>query len=331
MPKQTILVSPLDWGVGHASRCIPIIQHELMLGNKVVMLSSTFVCSYLKREFPAILTEEFSFKEVNYGKNALLTAIQTVRFAWLLKKRIHIEQKIVKELHQKYHFSKIISDNRFGVYLSGIESVFISHQLKLIVPFFSTYFNKKYAKLLSVFNEIWVPDKLNDKLSGMLSQNVFLDKAPIFIGVKSRYKGVKWDSNTTKKYEYIAIISGPEPQKTILLKKIVQYLNQIDKSCILIIDHLNSTIDSKHKISVNPSKEVIQEILLNSEQLICRSGYTSVMDAFEVGIPVCFIPTPGQKEQVYLAEFLNTKYLIPCVSQNKFLNTGIPKGKIIPL
>ena len=217
-------------------------------------------------------------------------------------KTINREKEIAEKLSIEQNIDIIISDNRFGFRSSKTTNIFLSHQLKIKGPFF-------IMKLINIINEIfiqrfdhcWVPDFENSLLSGELS-NSKLPKTNI--GPLSRFeKNVT--ERTKYKYKYLAIISGPEPQRGQFEKEIQNCFLKINAHCAIINGITNTKETSTKNITTYPHLEtsVFLEVISTSELVICRSGYSSIMDLYFLEKKVFFIPTPGQPEQEYLAEY----------------------------
>lgn len=195
----------------------------------------------------------------------------------------------------------IISDNRFGFRSSKTLNIYITHQLKINGPLLLMKIVNLINRLfIQKFDHCWVPDYNNSLLSGKLSQSS-LEKT--FIGPLSRFKTSV--SKTKKyKYKYLAIISGPEPQRSIFEDEIQNCFLKTNKHCAIINGLINTKEISSGKISFYPHLETtaFKELITKSELVICRSGYSSIMDLYIMQKKVLFIPTPGQTEQEYLAK-----------------------------
>jgi len=69
---KTILIAPLDWGLGHATRCIPVIRTLINMGNTVIIATSGKQKSLLQTEFPELKIIELNGYNVHYTKNKRL-------------------------------------------------------------------------------------------------------------------------------------------------------------------------------------------------------------------------------------------------------------------
>lgn len=328
-----VLVAPLDWGLGHATRCIPIIHKLLKKGCKVSIASSGRALALLNKEFP--LLDSFvlpSYNPVYQTSGSLLFKIilQTPKFL----KAIVNEQKQVADIVKQQGINLIISDNRYGCYSSSVQSVFITHQLAILDPsqfiFIGWLANSLNQWRIKKFDECWVPDLPQNKFSGSLSKTKTVPHQ--FIGLLSRFnmpmgeriqQGFIGKSKLPKNCKLLAILSGPEPQRTIFENIILAQAKQIDGN-VLIIKGLpegdNLVKVNGNSIEVNHlNTSDLQIAIQESEYLICRSGYSSVMDLAVIGKKnIIMVPTPGQPEQEYLAQKLNRENKVVAISQDKF-------------
>ncbi|MBE7639496.1 glycosyltransferase [Salegentibacter sp. BLCTC] len=318
MQKKRILVAVLNWGLGHATRCIPIIKALQEHDFKVFIASDGAALELLKKEFPNLRAFELPSYNISYSKSAHTFKWKLLRETPGILKAINREKKEVKRLVETYKFSGIISDNRFGCRHSKINSVFITHQLNVLSGSTTYLSSNMHQKYISKFNECWVPDLPgSNNLSGMMGH---LKKIPAnvkYIGPLSRFK----NTPLPKKYNYAVILSGPEPQRTMLEKKLLYSFNASDKKIILV----RGLINEKEMLSSNKNlyiknyltSEALQKVILESDLIICRSGYSSIMDLAKLEKKAFFIPTPGQYEQQYLAKkFMKQGVAAYCQQEN---------------
>ncbi len=300
------LVTPLNWGLGHASRCVPIIQYLIEKEIRIVVASDGEALLYLKKEFPQLTFEELPSYGVKYteGSNFLQNILkQLPKFI----KAIHEENHVVDTLIQKHNISKIISDNRYGCYNKDTKNILITHQLCPNLKGWWRSLNWPIEQILRLqydnFNMVWIPDDEINNLSGILSSLPIADKQ--FIGVLSRFINIK---ETVLKNEILVILSGVEPQRTILEAKIIDQLKSINKNAVIVsgigegdeMENISTNITKYQRLSTNALAHLISE----SKYIVCRAGYSSIMDLAVLGKKALLIPTPGQIEQEYLAEKL---------------------------
>ena len=223
-------MAPLDWGIGHATRCIPIIQELINHNYDVVIAADGRPMHLLNTEFPKLEMIRLSGYNVKYPKYipmSISMLLQATKFIWNIKK----ENNAIKEIIQDYKIDGIISDNRFGLYTKKIPCVFITHQLQIQSPYFAEKIRQFNYKYIHKFDACWVIDNKNENLAGNLSIPNILPNNIIYIGTHSRFKYEKLE----KKYKFLAIVSGPEPQRTILENGLIKALKDRKEKSIIVL------------------------------------------------------------------------------------------------
>ncbi len=320
--KLRILVAPLDWGLGHATRCIPVIYELLKHDTEVWLAGERAQEILLKYEFPGLPFLPLRGYRVQYGSSraGLLRSIffQLPR----IFKTIRRENKWLKEMVNTHPFDVVISDNRFGLYHSSIVSVLITHQLRIKTPlgkWAEHLLQKLNYRYINRFSECWVPDDEN-KLAGELSHPVSMPAVPTYyIGPLSRLK--KNDTPITNGHLFISL-SGPEPQRTLLEDKIVNEISHYIGTATIVRglpgsdSHIPSTNDIRFYNHLTAAE--LNTEMEKADYVISRSGYSTVMDVISLGKKAIFIPTPGQTEQEYLATFLAQKGIACYTEQHEF-------------
>lgn len=316
---KNILVAPLNWGLGHATRCIPIIQNLEKAGFKPIIASDGIALQLLKLEFPHLPFLElpsYSIKYPKKGKNFRWKMVSNLPNMILAVAK---ERKLVKKWVDEYQLSGIISDNRLGVFNKNVPSVFMTHQLNVLTGS-TTYFSTKiHQEFIDKFTECWVPDVDEEQnLSGKLGHLDFIDSRIKYIGPLSRFR--KMDSEI--KYDLLVLLSGPEPQRTFLEEKLISELKNYAGKVVFvkgIVKEKQEVLQSENILFYNFMQSAELEKTFNeSELILCRSGYTTVMDLAKLGKKAFFIPTPGQFEQEYLAEKFKEDGLVPFCNQEDF-------------
>lgn len=328
--SRNILVCPLDWGLGHATRCIPIIKSLISKDYNVIIGADNEPLSLLRQEFPDLTWIKFPGYKIVYSSGSFMAGaiIRTLPAFFRNNKREHLLlEKIIKE--HKIH--AVISDNRYGLWHKKIPTILITHQLKVIANsgfnWASPIVHKYINKALNKFTYCWVPDvggPLN--LSGRLSHfNPFPANAK-YIGPISRFKNCLNDKHSIEDtpYKLMGIASGPEPQRTIfeeLLTK--QFLKDGSKAIIL-----RGLPANKEDIYYNENITYVNHLptnlmayhILSSNVVICRAGYSTIMDLalLKKNKNVILVPTPGQTEQEYLAGRLKSSAYFYSMSQDRF-------------
>lgn len=328
---KNILVSPLNWGLGHATRCVPIITNLIENGFNPIVASDGAALELLKKEFPNLTFVELPLLKVNYTEKGKYFMFQMLKLLPHLIKNYFLEKRITRELIKKYNLLGIISDNRPGVYSKSIPSVYVTHQVNVLSGRFTCFVSKLHQYFIKKYDECWIPDSSNEgNLTGEMSNSTLNNLK--YIGPISRLKEIE---NSVNIYDVIVILSGPEPQRTqletILLNEFENFKGKIvfvrgtNSSVEFVSNNLN--IDMKNVLKSNELELLISQ----SKIVICRSGYTSIMDLAALKKKCILIPTPGQSEQIYLAKRLKKLGSVYSCKQHKFtidklVNTELYQG-----
>lgn len=309
--NKTIFISPLDWGLGHATRCVPIIK-ELAANNKIIIGTTVLNKFFFDEHFPRLQKINVPSYNIQYSKN--LPVWLKILLQWRkIIKVINEENKLLERIVKENKIDIVISDNRFGLHNKNAESIFITHQLNVKSPFFLRLANKKNKEYIHQFNKIWVPDHKNEKepLSGQLSDSRGI-KIPVeYIGPKSALKDVEVNSSCEEKYDLLILLSGIEPQRHILENKLLEKFKNSTKKIALVrgSDGELNTINKNITVFNFVFDSELKKIILSAETIICRSGYSTLMDLYLLEKKqLILIPTPGQPEQEYLAEYWKEKF-----------------------
>ncbi|MEP5340907.1 MAG: glycosyltransferase [Algibacter sp.] len=317
--KKRILVAPLNWGLGHATRCIPIIKALIVYGFEPVIASDGVSLVLLQKEFPNVLTIELPTYDVTYAKKGKHFKLKMLKDSPKLIKAIKAEKKATKTIVDLYHISGIISDNRLGVYCEKIPSVFMTHQLNVLSGITTWFSTKIHQKIIKNFDECWVPDHAGElNLSGKLGHTRSFEIPTKYLGPLSRF--TKSDLKITN--DLMVLLSGPEPQRTLLEDRLFNALKNYNGRLVFV----KGVMETKQTISVQGNmtvynfmtSDLLEQTINQSRLIISRSGYTTVMDLAKLKKHAFFIPTPGQFEQEYLAQRLTKSELVPSCHQDRF-------------
>jgi len=317
---KTIFYGSLDWGLGHATRSVPIIR-QLLKNNRVILGVTPLTKTIFDEEFPELKKIDLPAYNIRYSKVFplwLKLGLSSPRIFRIISD----ENKLLKKIISENKIDVVISDNRFGLYSEKIHSVFITHQLFLKAPVFENFGSKLNQKYISDFNEVWVPDFESEKesLSGELSHGNLFHKNIKYIGPKSRLADVITDIKRDK-YDYLVLLSGPEPTRTVLEEELWIKVKSADKKTAFVRGSRFKILDSKTDgvdVFDFPTKEELRKLILSSKKIICRSGYSTLMDMYLLKKnDLILIPTQGQSEQEYLAEYWKNKFGTVHLPQNK--------------
>ncbi|WP_274474035.1 glycosyltransferase [Mangrovimonas aestuarii] len=317
--KKRILVAPLNWGLGHATRCIPIINALAENGFEPVIASDGEALKLLKKEFPSIHAVELPSYHIRYAKKGKFFKWKIIQDTPKLIRAVTLENLKTKSILKEHKIDGIISDNRLGVFNKRVPSVFITHQLNVLSGNTTKISTKIHELFINQFNVCWVPDHKGEiNLSGKLGHKEKYGIPTTHIGPISRFK----PSNVKPINDVLVLLSGPEPQRSILEEKLLkEFLNY--KGNVLFV---RGIIQSKQEYKVNGSitmynfmtSQDLEQAINESALVVSRSGYTTIMDLAKLGKPAFFIPTPGQFEQEYLAKTLHERGIVPSCSQDEF-------------
>lgn len=310
-----ILISPLAWGLGHATRDIPIINELKSHGHKITIATSRGALDLLKKECPDcefIKLEDYPlpYSSTKYFLPKFFASIP------LMLKALLEEHENILDLISKNKFDMIISDNRFGVYSDDIPSFFISHQLRFSTPYYlrpledlSEYINEYFLKK---FSRIIIPSNNpgEDCLSGKLCQST-----RDVINSKAYYAGIlssAYKMDTPEDLDYLIVITGPEPQRAKLEEIILSRISALPGKKVVLLgrpgDNFEKKLDENTIVKSYAGGEEKMILMNRAKFIITRSGYTTMMDIAELGKKHgLFIPTPGQTEQEYLSEYYEEK------------------------
>lgn len=303
-----IIVAPLYWGLGHATRSIPIIEYLISEGKEVILASDGEALELLSQAFPDLPSESLPPYNVRYNGETLTSII--IGNSWNVLSAMIRERRAANRLYKKYKPDLIISDSRFGFKHPRTENVIVSHQLNVTSKNKALKYilNAMNTRLLNSYDACWIPDTPDHRLSGELSINPRITNQK-FIGPLSRLKKHPI-SNDLKYYDVSIILSGPEPARTKMENDLITHFHDTDITICLVRGTTkkdNLHLPSNWTIIPRANSKQINDILLSSKKIISRSGYTSIMDYAHLGVASFLLPTPGQSEQEYLAKKLNGK------------------------
>lgn len=325
--QKRVLITPLDWGLGHATRCMPIVKYLLEKNIEVVLATNGRPMELLKKEFPQLTILPISSYDIKYFSNSI--HINLLFQSYKVFRAVLVEQQQVKKIVKDYQIDAIISDNRFGCNVKSLPTAFISHQLHLIAgnSFLENWINKINHHYIKEFDECWIPDfEKEPNLAGRLSHPTIISNT-YYLGALTRIKPIRAE----KKYDIAFILSGPEPQRTRLEKKILQQIDELPYKMVLVQgkpekEEFRKESDRLEIFSYRTGAQ-LNEIMAGSDLIVCRSGYSTILDLVALGKKTLLIPTPGQTEQEYLAELYEEQGISYRQTQQQLnLREGIEKA-----
>ncbi len=331
---QSVLIAPLNWGLGHASRCVPLVRQQLAAGNRVTLAGDGDSLTLLRKHFPELPVLHLPHLELHYSDGpsqvgAMLRSLP--RLLWWMWQ----DHRALQEILAYQHFDVVISDNRFGLWNRQktkdegrrTKCIYVTHQLMIKMPrglrWAESLAHWLHGRVIRKYDECWIPDYANDNnLSGDLAHKYPLPRNARFIGPLSRFdegrrtkdegERIKDKGQRTQNAECrtVALLSGLEPQRTLFEKELLERYK--DTEMLLVRGKVNAPFCQiqRGKVTIVPyldDAELVQA-LLQAEKIIARSGYSTIMDLAALGIlhKAELIPTPGQTEQEYLQQWLST-------------------------
>ncbi|HDP67287.1 MAG TPA: hypothetical protein ENN20_02165 [Candidatus Marinimicrobia bacterium] len=320
--KRRILFAVLNWGLGHATRSIPIIR-ALKKNNEVILAATGRSLQLLQREFPDCAAIDFPDYGVRYCRNRnvlfLYLLLQLPRILWCLILEIRRTQCLI----EAYKIDLIFSDNRYGVFSKRIPSFLMTHQLQFRLPrtlycfeWISVLFNKL---IFRQFRHVFIPDfKWSDNLTGQLGHPLAFrgDQRLSYIGILSDIP----KQPATGKVDGFIMISGMEPQRTVLEKLILDQAKALPGRWVIVLGKPDSKREQRTwvgQLDIYPhlNRSAMADVMNNAELIVARAGYSTIMEIIALRKPALLIPTPGQTEQEYLAERLTEMGYFHCVRQ----------------
>jgi|688.fasta_scaffold16862_10 uncharacterized protein (TIGR00661 family) len=320
--KKKALLSPLYWGFGHAARLIAIRHQLVHEGYEIYWYLDGALLDFVFKDCPQDHFIENFEVQISYGKNALGTMFQILKQSGAFLKQIKADQQKTKQLQKQYQFDLIVSDNRYGIYHEDVKSILLTHQISIEAGFLSGIVQRTNLKWMLPFDEIRVPDfeNINQSLAGKLSHPEmvipgWLNKKLNYIGPLSRFS----ECQPSNSQSMLVLLSGPEPQRSILENILVEILENSSKKIVFVRGTQKNQPFIQPGIDFKQISETSQlrNLINNAEFVIARGGYSTLMDLYCARKKALLIPTPGQLEQEYLAKWNQGKHGFTFVHQNR--------------
>lgn len=331
-------MAPLNWGLGHATRCIPLIESLQKNSCEVIIAANGAAATLLKQAFPTLTFLTPPSAEIKYSRTGALFVWRLLLQIPQLLKQLREEKKWLQQQISALHIQVVISDNRYGLYHPTARCVLVTHQLGIksgLGNWIDAGINQFAFRYINQFDEIWIPDYQGPyAIAGELSNPKRLPKPPLrYLGLLNRFAKKQSVKNNTIPSRLLLMLSGPEPQRSLLEEKLKNELKQYPGAFILLCGKPQQSNASLSSAAPNlelvygaresaiydylDAADLLREIE-NAEIIICRSGYTSLMELLPLGKKLIVIPTPGQAEQEYLATYCMQKGFAYSVSQENF-------------
>ncbi len=299
-----ILVAPLDWGLGHATRCVPLVRRFLAEGHEVVLAGNGRSGQWLKRYFPQLpFLSDIPGHAITYPERGAIFW-HLLRQYRPMRQTLEAEHRWLAAAIDAHGIERVVSDNRYGLHHPGVHCILLTHQLFPVVPFYlRRLVHGHIAQWAGAFDEVWIPDVEDNtrNFSGELSHGAF--PHPVnFIGPLSRFTGAAAPSVPV--IDLFASVSGPEPARTVFENTLLQLSDTLRLTTTLTGGIPTDATPQRNAYAVRHadlSDTAFREAVAGSKRVVCRSGYSTLMDLHALGATALLVPTPGQSEQEYLA------------------------------
>lgn len=323
---QTVLVAPLDWGLGHATRCIPLIHALTSTGYRVIIATDGPQEKLLSKEFPQHPFLKLPGYQIRYSRSGGWLPFKIIQQLPALLHIVQWEHRWLEQAIEQHNIDLVISDNRYGLWTNKIPCVFITHQLTIKAPYrwLEQLIQRINYRYINRFTQCWVPDMEADGgLAGALSHPSSKPRIPLeYLGLLTRFTG----KQSGEKKGITVLLSGPEPQRTLLEEKLIEQAIQFAQPLTLVrglpAEAAGKELPSFLRHYNHLETGALEEMLLQSELVIVRSGYTSLMELMQLKVKTVLVPTPGQTEQEYLADRLQDKNYAIRMKQELFNLSG---------
>ena len=335
-PKN-ILVAPLDWGLGHTTRCIPIIRYLLSLGHGVIVAGNEWQRAFISATFNNIGAIALDGYNVTYSRWNKWAQAGVLAQLPRLHKTIMTEHDWLRHAAKDLQLDGIISDNRYGMFHNELPSVIMTHQLHVLSGMGNIIdrgVQKVHYKYLDRFNSSWIVDVPDAPgLGGILSHTRYPPQNPRYVGLLSQFEGI--NEAVDQDGSLLILLSGPEPQRSdlsrILWQQVQGYHGKVvfveGSNTVLAPAHMPAHITYHNWLA----GEKLTPLLLAADRVICRSGYSTIMDLIALGKKAILLPTPGQTEQEYLARHLLETGIFYSAKQENFdLNKAMGEADMHP-
>lgn len=319
---KRIFYSALDWGLGHATRSVPLIRQLLDNDNRVILGVTPLTETIFQQEFPELERVSVPAYAIRYPRSGPLWLGLLIDWP-RIRKVMRQEHLLLNQLIPDRGIDVVISDSRFGLWSEQAHCIFVTHQLFVKAPLAGRLAQRINKKLIRRFQEVWVPDYKDRErsLSGDLSHGRVYHPNVTYVGPQSRLH--RCESSTTR-YNYLFLISGPEQQRTLFAEQLLEKAGHRNDLRFCVVGWKPLATSNHIACFPSPDAALLASLLCSSDRVISRSGYSTLMDLHQLGIKgVILVPTPGQTEQEYLADYWRENYGAICIPQNALLDLGL--------
>lgn len=336
MKNRNILICPLEWGLGHAARMIPLARKLRDRGHKIFIGAGGDHLALLHTELPEASFIDFPGFSPGYSKRLPSYLVMLFKIP-LLTWHVICEHRKLKKIIRDHDIDLVISDNRFGLWTRRAKCVYVTHMVRIPYPKpfrFAEFTGVLVHRfIMNRYDLCFIPDLPGtNNVSGRISHDVKLPRHARYIGLLSRFDGIApAEKPIVEQRHNTVILSGPEPQRGIM-KGIMEERFRAEEPVTVILGGKPARGAGMLKsgniiyFSHLPASDMAA-MLLSSESVITRSGYTTVMELISLNLSALLIPTPGQTEQEYLAEYLGDKGWFAASPQKNSMKAALVPSK----
>jgi predicted glycosyltransferase len=330
MRRKTVLYCVLNWGLGHATRSIPVIRALRDRGDRVIIASTDRSLALLRREFPDCRFVDLPDYAIRYARtrSGLLPGL-LLQMPGVFR-RLRLEQAAVESMVDRFKPDAVVSDNRYGCYSTRVPSHFMTHQLRFQLPaglgrlaVISEIFNRFCFQR---YRSVWVPDDAGSpNLSGDLSHSCGLARHPRirYVGPLTSL-GTRQPDRRREDLDILFLISGPEPQRTIFERIILERIGETKGRKAVVLGKPESPAGGCPADTADTSfhphlkRADLLPLMRRTRLVVCRSGYSTLMELAAMERRAVLVPTPGQTEQEYLGRHAAQSGFFYSVPQKDF-------------
>jgi UDP:flavonoid glycosyltransferase YjiC (YdhE family) len=337
-----ILVAPLDWGLGHTSRCVPIIRHMLGRGCVVTTAGTDWQQSFYQQTFPEevasgkLRPRALAGYNVQYAKSRRGFLPRILSQFPRLMRTVRAEHRWLSSFVREEKIDGILSDNRYGLHHPRVPSVILTHQVSPRTGMgdrMDALMRRLHYRALQKFGACWIVDTAREPgMSSALAHPRVLPRNAQHIGLLSQFSGETQQvlRSNSPDGPLLVLLSGPEPQRTLLSQKLWAQVLQYSGKVVFVEGREDAQVPGAIPSHITHHSRLtattLKPLLEAASTVVCRSGYSTLMDLMALGKRAVIIPTPGQTEQEYLAQTLANRGLFATARQEKFsLSTALAR------
>jgi len=332
--RPQLLVTVLDWGMGHATRTLPLVEHAVSLRSTVHVASkgTALACFAPPLHAPHLHFHAKPGPDITYSKRGNFVRIASQIPSFLA--HIRQERRWAEAFVRTHGVRAVLSDNCYGCAVPGVPSVLVSHQLQLPVPaLLEGAARAAVARWAAAFDALWVPDiePGEGSLSGALA-DAHVHPHTAYVGVLSRLaphavQRSLGDVPKPRTWVKVGMVSGVEPHRSLMEKALRAWMAGTEGPCLVVAGKPGGGVHVDGNVTTwcDPTDTELAHALQEAETVVCRSGYSSQLDLAALGVRAILVPTPGQPEQEFLAQLWAQRFGFTTVRQRDLEAGRLPE------